>query len=198
MADDKLQITVSYNGREKRIPLVVQPSIELSDFEVDQAELELCGIVRHIFNIAAEAGFSLHEAETDRTLTKESFRDPTYVTAFPKFWYLTVDKTTCEAGGGEEEEDETAADKVSAVCSSVRYTSTSLLLSVVQYISYGQVACRVCQWCHSVSVVSMGGQCVLVRSCTSSYVVVATSPASLGLASLQTKRRRDEAGMEER
>lgn len=111
MADDRLQITVSYSGREKRIPLVAQPSIELSDFEVDQAELELCGIVRHIFNIPAEAGFCLYEAETDRALTKESFRDPSYITAFPKFWYLTVEKTASEAA---EEEEAPAGDKVRA------------------------------------------------------------------------------------
>ena len=106
MADDAPKITVSYNGREKRIPLVVQPSLELNDCEVDQAELELCGIVRHVFSIPAEADFTLHEAETSRILTKESFRDPSYIRIFPKYWYLTVEKTATEAG---EEEDE---DKV--------------------------------------------------------------------------------------
>lgn len=102
MADDGLKITVSYNGREKRIPLVVQPSLELSDFQVDQAELELCGIVRLVFNVPAEVEFSLHEAETNRTLTKESFRDPSYIQAFPKYWYLTVEKNATEAGEDEE------------------------------------------------------------------------------------------------
>ena len=110
MADDALKITVSYSGREKLIPLVVRPSIELTDFEVDQAELELCGIVRHVFNVPAEASFSLHEAETSRTLTKESFRDPGYIQAFPRHWYLTVEKTACELG--EEGEEEAEGNKV--------------------------------------------------------------------------------------
>ena len=104
MADDSLSITVSYTGREKRIPLAVKPSLELSDVDVDQAELGLCNIVRHVFNIPVEAAFSLHEAETSRILTKESFRDPSYLTSFPPHWYLTVEKTTTEAG--EEEEGE--------------------------------------------------------------------------------------------
>lgn len=109
MADDSLKITVSYNGRERRIPLVVQPSLELSDFEVDQAELELCGIVRLAFNVPAEVEFSLREAESNRTLTKESFRDPSYLQAFPKYWYLTVEKSATEAG--EEEEKVSIAEK---------------------------------------------------------------------------------------
>ena len=102
MADDSLRITVSYAGKEKRIPLVVRPSLELSDVDVDQAELELCHIVRHVFNIPVESDFSLHEAETSRILTKESFRDPSYLSTFPPHWYLTVEKTAGEAG---EEED---------------------------------------------------------------------------------------------
>lgn len=110
MADDRLKITVTYNGREKRIPLVVQPSLELSDFQVDQAELELCGIVRHAFNVPAEVEFGLHEAETNRTLTKESFRDPSYIQAFPKYWYLTVEKNATEAGE-EEEKVSTAKER---------------------------------------------------------------------------------------
>ena len=105
MADDSLAITVSYSGRERRIPLSVRPSLELSDSEVDQAELELCGIVRHLFNIPVEAAFSLHEAESSRTLTKESFRDPGYIQAFPSHWYLTVEKTGPETEAGEEEEE---------------------------------------------------------------------------------------------
>lgn len=109
MADDSLKITVSYNGRERRIPLVVQPSLELSDFQVDQAELELCGIVRLAFNVPTEVEFSLREAETNRTLTKESFRDPSYLQAFPKYWYLTVEKSASE--GGEEEEKVSIAEE---------------------------------------------------------------------------------------
>lgn len=103
-----VDIIVSYNGREKRIPLSIEPSLELSDSDVDQAELKLWGIVRHLFSIPAEAAFSLHEVETNRTLTKESFRDPGYIGTFPRHWYITVEKIASEAGE-EEEEDE---DKV--------------------------------------------------------------------------------------
>ena len=96
MVDNTIKITVSYNGREKQIPLVVQPSLELSDLQVDQAEFELCGIVRHVFSVPAEAEFCLHETESGRILTKESFRDPSYLTSFPRHWYLTVEKPALE------------------------------------------------------------------------------------------------------
>lgn len=109
MADDSVKITVSYNGREKRIPLVIQPSLELSDFQVDEAELELFRIVQHVFNVPAEAAFFLHEAETDRIMTKESFRDPSYLQEFPRHWYLTVEKGVPDTNAEEEEGEE---DKV--------------------------------------------------------------------------------------
>lgn len=98
-----LYILVSYSGREIRIPLVVIPSLELTDLDVDRAELELCQMVRHVFNIPVESGFSLHEAETNCVLTKESYRDPRYIQSFPLHWYLTVEKTAGEAGEEEEE-----------------------------------------------------------------------------------------------
>lgn len=116
MANDALMITVSYSGREKQIPLVVRPTLELSDFQVDQAELELCGIVRHVFQVPAEAGFSLHEAETSRTLTKESFRDPSYIQAFPKHWYLAVEKSAAEAGEEEEEREGGKVERMRLCC----------------------------------------------------------------------------------
>ena len=112
-----MNITVSYAGREKRIPLVVEPSLELTDFEVDEAELKLCGIVRHLFSVPAEAAFSLHEAESDRVLTKESFRDPSYIQSFPRHWYLTVEKTAPEAGEEEDEEKVRTGQGTSCRCS---------------------------------------------------------------------------------
>ena len=109
MADDSPSITVSYAGRERRISLVVRPSLELSDEAVDQAEFELCHIVRHVFNIPVEAAFSLHEIESSRILTKESFRDPSYLESFPPHWYLTLEKTAGEAGEEEERDRVSAA-----------------------------------------------------------------------------------------
>ena len=109
MSDECVKITVSYNGREKRVPLVIQPSLELSDFQVDEAELELFRIVQHVFNVPAEAAFFLHEAETNRIMTKESFRDPSYLLEFPRHWYLTVEKGVPDTNAEEEEGEE---DKV--------------------------------------------------------------------------------------
>ena len=94
--DETLEITVSYSGREKRIPLSVRPSLELSDVQVDQAELELSGIVSLAFGVPTEVEFCLHEAESGRILTKESFRDPSFISSFPRHWYLTVEKGAME------------------------------------------------------------------------------------------------------
>ena len=121
MADDSLHITVSYSGKEKRVPLAVRPSLELSDFDVDQAELELCGIVCHLFNIPVEAAFSLHEAESSRILTKESFRDPSYIQRFPTHWYLTVEKTAAEVGEEEEEGEKVNLSPALSLCVWVVY-----------------------------------------------------------------------------
>jgi len=91
MADERVKITVSYAGREKRIPLVVSPSLELSDVQVEYAESELHRVVRHVFQLPYESRFYLHEAESGRIMSRETFREPTQLSAFPRHWYLTVE-----------------------------------------------------------------------------------------------------------
>lgn len=84
-------ITVSYNGGEKRVSLSVQPSLELSDAEVDLAEGELRRLLRKLFNVEQNTAFYLHEVESGRVMSKESFREPGYCTNFPTHWYLEMD-----------------------------------------------------------------------------------------------------------
>ena len=86
-----MKITVSYAGIDKRIPLVVTPSLELSDEQVMYAESELHRVIRHVFKIPHESLFYLHEAESGRIMSKETFREPTQLSAFPRHWYLTVE-----------------------------------------------------------------------------------------------------------
>ena len=84
-------ITVSYNGWEKRVSLSVQPSLELSDAEVDNAEGELRRLLRKLFNVEQSTAFYLHEVESGRVMSKETFREPGYCTNFPTHWYLQMD-----------------------------------------------------------------------------------------------------------
>ena len=89
--EERVKITVSYAGTDKRIPLVVTPSLELSDEQVTYAERELHGVIRHVFKIPHESLFYLHEAESGRIMSRETFREPTQLSAFPRHWYLTVE-----------------------------------------------------------------------------------------------------------
>ena len=84
-------IAVSYNGGEKRVSLSVQPSLELSDSEVDNAAGELHKVLRNMFSVEANTAFYLHEVETGRVMSKESFREPKYCQTFPTHWYLVID-----------------------------------------------------------------------------------------------------------
>lgn len=83
-------IKVSYNGEEKTVPLVVQPSIELSDSEVENALSSLQKILRKSFTLLPDDIFYLFEAEKNRTMTQESFREPNYCRTFPGHWYLVL------------------------------------------------------------------------------------------------------------
>ncbi len=79
-------ITVSYCGEEKRIPLSVIPSLELSDDQVHRAELELHEQLRTVFQVPSDVLFYLHEAESSRVMSRESLRE--YSSSFPSHWYL--------------------------------------------------------------------------------------------------------------
>ena len=84
-------IVVSYGGREERLTLSVRPCLELSDAEADQAADYVWKSLREMFSLPADAELTLHETESGRTMSKESFRDPSYLLRFPKFWYLTLE-----------------------------------------------------------------------------------------------------------
>lgn len=91
---DKPYVTVSYNGGEKRVPLCVQPSLELSDSEVEQAEGELHKLLRRLFSVEPNVAFYLHEVETGRVMSRESFREPSYCEVFPPHWYMVMDSSS--------------------------------------------------------------------------------------------------------
>ena len=120
-----MKITVSYAGIDKRIPLVVTPSLELSDEQVTYAERELHGVIRHVFKIPHESLFYLHEAESGRIMSRETFREPTQLSAFPRHWYLTVENYNGTGAVVDMEE------KVGCVCVTllVQSDSTSTLLN---------------------------------------------------------------------
>ena len=91
-ADNSVQIMVSFSGREQTLPLSVRPSLELPDSKVDAAESQLDRALRQAFEIQADDTIYLHEAITNRILSKETFRDPRYCDAFPRHWYLVVEQ----------------------------------------------------------------------------------------------------------
>ena len=91
-ADNSVQIRVSFSGREQTLPLSVRPSLELPDSKVDAAENQLNRALRQAFAIQADDTIYLHEAVTNRILSKETFRDPGYCDEFPSHWYLVVEQ----------------------------------------------------------------------------------------------------------
>lgn len=91
-------ITVSYNGGEKKVSLAVQPGLELSDSEVDNAQTDLHRILRKLFNVDQGQTFHLYEVVTGRVMSKESFREPTYCHTFPNHWYMVLDTYSSSNG----------------------------------------------------------------------------------------------------
>lgn len=114
--DDQVKVTVSFGGRERRIPLAVRPALELSDEQVEFAEADLMAIVRHVFRVPSECTVDLHETEGGRIMTRESFRDPSYLPSFPRHWYLTTETVSAAQNLGPlptaEEDDEELDEKV--------------------------------------------------------------------------------------
>lgn len=91
-------ITVSYGGVERQLPIGIRPALELGDTEVDLAEEQLRTALRTAFSLPDEARLTVHETESGRSLSKESFRDPANLSQFPKYWYLRVDNGYSTAG----------------------------------------------------------------------------------------------------
>ena len=76
------------------MPLLVHPSLELSDAEVQDAHLSLHTHLRRAFRLSQKATYYIHEVETGRILTQESYRDPSYCPNFPSHWYLVLEKSS--------------------------------------------------------------------------------------------------------
>ena len=91
MSEDTVKVTISYGGKEKRIPLAVRPALELSDEQVAFAETDFMAIVRRVFQVPPDNRAELYETEGGRIMTRESFRDPSYLPNFPRHWYLTTE-----------------------------------------------------------------------------------------------------------
>ena len=87
------EIIVSYGDRGDRtcVSIGLVPGVELRDEEVDEATVQLLASVRSAFHIPIESRLTLHETETGRILSNETFRDPTFIPNFPRYWYLTVE-----------------------------------------------------------------------------------------------------------
>ncbi|KAL5497395.1 hypothetical protein EMCRGX_G013860 [Ephydatia muelleri] len=78
-------------GTEQSIPLVVRPSLELSDEQVGRADSELRRQLRQTFQLPPDSRCFLYEAVSRRSLSAESFRDPNNLPVFPHRWVLTVE-----------------------------------------------------------------------------------------------------------
>ena len=91
MAGEQVTISVTYEGTEQSIPLVVRPSLELSDEQVDRADSELRGLLRQNFQLPPDSRCFLYEAVSRRFLSAESFRDPSNLPVFPHRWVLSVE-----------------------------------------------------------------------------------------------------------
>ena len=98
MAATSPVITVSYGGVERQLSIGIRPALELGDTEVDEAEEQLRSALRRAFSLPDEARLTVHETESGRCLSKESFRDPANLSQFPKYWYLRVDNGYSTSG----------------------------------------------------------------------------------------------------
>ena len=86
-----LDVTVSYDEKAETFSVRLRPALELTDREVSQAYEQLWQDVRRFFRLPVDARATLYEAETNRILSRETFRDPCCIPAFPKYWFMRVE-----------------------------------------------------------------------------------------------------------
>ncbi len=86
------EIVVSYGGGGDStcVDIGIVPSLELQDEEVEEATSNLYEFLRSAFHLPCESKLTLHETESGRILSNETFRDPSFVSNFPRYWYLTA------------------------------------------------------------------------------------------------------------
>ena len=125
-ADNSVQIRVSFSGREHVLPLSVRPSLELPDSKVDAAEDQLNRALRQAFAIQPDATIYLHEAVTNRILSKETFRDPGFCEEFPRHWYLVVEQQQRSLNGKAGVSREVFASDGSREVNALRYHENDL------------------------------------------------------------------------
>ena len=89
LSKETARITISYNGKEKKIPLIVQPSPQLSDAQAQSALESVTRLVQQIFKIVDSRNFTLRDSFSYyNKLTKNSFRQ----VDFPLKWNVVFDK----------------------------------------------------------------------------------------------------------
>jgi len=86
---DVVKVTICFNGKEKKIPLVVQPSPQLSDVQLELALNSLTRLVQQIFKITDSRSFTLRDSHSYSKLSKSSFRQE----HFPLKWNVVYDKS---------------------------------------------------------------------------------------------------------
>lgn len=97
LGKESVRITVCFNGKEKKIPLVVQPSPQLSEVQCQLALESVTRLVQQIFKIVDSRNFTLRDSYSYNKLTKSSFRQEN----FPLKWNVVFDKqeTMLKHGG---------------------------------------------------------------------------------------------------
>lgn len=88
LSKETTRITISFNGKEKKIPLIVQPSPQLTDSQAQSALESVTRLVQHIFKIVDSRSFTLRDSFSYNKLAKNSFRQE----QFPLRWNVVFDK----------------------------------------------------------------------------------------------------------
>ena len=88
LSDDTVRITICFNGKEKKIPLIVQPSSQLSDLQAQAALESVTRLVQQIFKIVDCRNFTLRDSFSYYKLTKNTFKQEN----FPLKWNVVFDK----------------------------------------------------------------------------------------------------------
>ena len=88
LSREAVKITIIFNGKEKKIPLVVQPSPQLSDAQAQSALESVTRLVQQIFKIVDSRSFTLRDSFSYNKLTKNSFKQ----VDIPLKWNVVFDK----------------------------------------------------------------------------------------------------------
>lgn len=87
-------MTVTYEDQSKKIPLVVTPGRELTDFQREEAHKHLKRAVRSVFSLPPGAELGFYDRINGSRLTPRSFKTQSEV--FPRRWTLVVESVPVE------------------------------------------------------------------------------------------------------